>query len=82
MQVLSLVWGMLALLGLFVGFIPCLGALNWVNIPFALVGVIISAVAIAQAKIGAKGMAIAGVVMCSVSVVFGLFRLIIGGGIA
>src|SRR5262249_22255616 len=42
MQVLSLIWGLLALLGMFIGIIPCLGALNWLNIPFAVAGLIVS----------------------------------------
>jgi hypothetical protein len=32
MQILSLVWGILAILGLGIAFIPCLGILNWLNI--------------------------------------------------
>ena len=48
MQILSLVWGILAILGLGVAFVPCLGSLNWLNIPFAVVGLIISIVAKSQ----------------------------------
>jgi hypothetical protein len=46
MQVLSVVWGILALCGMFVAFFPCLGSLNWINIPFSFVGLIISIVAL------------------------------------
>jgi hypothetical protein len=79
--VLSLVWGILALLGMIVGFIPCLGALNWINIPFALVGLIISIVALSSAPEADRGKAIAGIVGCAIAVLFGLVRLAMGGGI-
>ena len=45
MQALSLAWGILAVSGMLVGFIPCFGWLNWINIPFAFVGLIFSVVA-------------------------------------
>ena len=48
MQILSLVWGILAILGLGIAFVPCLGSLNWLNIPFAVVGAIISYTARSQ----------------------------------
>ncbi len=81
MQVVSLVWGILAILGMFIGFFPCLGALNWLNIPFAVVGLIISIVTLAGAKQGSKGGAVAGVVMCGAAALLGLLRLAAGGGI-
>jgi hypothetical protein len=81
MQILSLVWGILAILGMLVGFTPCLGALNWLNIPFAAIGLIISIVAWANAPPGKKGGALGGMVCCAVAVVMGLLRLVIGGGI-
>jgi hypothetical protein len=82
MQVLPLIWGILAGLGMVVGFFPCLGALNWLNIPFTRVGLIVSVISLTQApKDGARGGSIAGVVICAIAVVFGGLRLILGGGI-
>jgi hypothetical protein len=81
MQVLALVWGVLASLGLFIGFFPCLGALNWINIPFAVVGLVVSAIAASQAPPGHKGMANAGVVLCAIASVLGVLRLFLGGGV-
>ncbi len=81
MQILSLVWGVLAFLGMIVGFIPCLGALNWLNIPFAAVGLIVSIVAAANARPSNKGAAVAGVVCNGIAVVIGSIRLAMGGGI-
>ena len=79
MQILSLVWGILAILGLGIAFVPCLGSLNWLNIPFAVVGAIISYTARSQP--GAQGAATAGLVMNVVAIVLGVLRLMIGGGI-
>ena len=81
MQMLGLVWGIVAILGMGVAFIPCLGALNWLNIPFSLVGLIISVVASSQAPPDKKNLAIIGIVLCAFAAVFGLIRLVLGGGI-
>jgi hypothetical protein len=81
MQTLSLIWGILSILGMLVGFMPCLGALNWLNIPLAGIGLIVSVIAVATAKQGKRGGSIAGIVCCGIAVFFGLFRLIAGGGV-
>lgn len=82
MQTLSLIWGILAIMGMIVGFFPCLGALNWINIPFSGVGLIISIVALARATPEEKKTgAIAGTVCCAIAVLLGFIRLILGGGI-
>ena len=80
-QVVSLVWGILAVVGMIVGFFPCLGALNWINIPFAAIGAIIAGVALSQAGTAPRGSAMAGLIMSLVAVLFGLVRLLLGGGI-
>ncbi|MBN2337049.1 MAG: hypothetical protein JXP48_00800 [Acidobacteria bacterium] len=81
MTVLSLIWGILALVGLGIGFIPCLGSLNWLNIPFAGIGLIVGILALLRAVPEKRGGAIAGVVLCAIAVVLGVIRLILGGGI-
>lgn len=81
MQVLSLLWGILAILGMIVAFTPCLGALNWLNIPFSGVGLIISIIALATTKERDKGGSIAGIICCSIAAFFGLIRLIAGAGV-
>jgi hypothetical protein len=78
---LALIWGILALLGLFIGFIPCLGSLNWLNIPFAVVGAILGVIAAASAPPGRRASATGGVVLCLLAIALGVFRLIIGGGL-
>ena len=81
MQVASLVLGILAIAGLLLGMIPCIGWYNWFNIPFSVVGIIVSAIAMTKALPGKKGMAVGGLVMCIVAVIFGGVRLIMGAGV-
>lgn len=47
MGLLSLLWGIFALLWMLLAFIPLLGWGNWFMIPFAVVGAIIAAIGIA-----------------------------------
>lgn len=81
MQTLSLVWGILAILGMLVGLFPCLGSLNWLNIPFSIIGLIISAVGLSRADSSNKNTATAGLVLCIIALVVGMIRLVIGGGV-
>jgi hypothetical protein len=81
MQTLSLVWGILAILGMLTAFFPCLGALNWINIPFSGIGLIIGVLAFAKEKAGNSGGALAGIICCGIALFFGLIRLIAGGGV-
>lgn len=71
MKIIGLILGILAALGMLLAFIPLLGWLNWINIPFAIVGLIFSAIS------KSKG----GTVLCAVAVIFGMIRLALGGGI-
>ena len=82
MKIISLFWGILSLIGMIVGFIPCLGAYNWINIPFASIGLIFSIIAIVNSRPDeSKGSATAGLIMCAAAMIFGLIRLSLGGGI-
>jgi hypothetical protein len=81
LKTLSLIWGILAVLGMAVGFLPCLGALNWLNIPFAIVGFIISAVAFAGAPPNDRNAPVAGMVCCALAIFIGIVRLFAGGGV-
>lgn len=78
MQLLSLIWGMVAMVGFTVAFIPCLGSLNWLNIPFAIVGAIISFVAMNGAPPGRRGTAMVGLILNLIAVVIGFLRLKVG----
>jgi hypothetical protein len=80
-QIVSLVWGVLAFIGMVVAFLPCLGALNWFNIPFAGVGLILSIIAINTSKPENRGIAMVGLACSGTAAVIGVLRLILGGGI-
>lgn len=81
MASLSFTWGLLSLAGLIIAFFPCLGSLNWINIPFAATGLIISLIAVNTASPQDKTKANTGVVLCSLAVVMGIIRLIAGFGV-
>lgn len=82
LKIISLIWGILAVLGMILGFIPCLGAYNWINIPFAGVGLIVGIIAAVNSdEQSSNKAAISGIVMCAAAIIFGAIRLIIGGGV-
>ncbi len=81
MQVLSLAWGILALMGFFVGIFPCLGWVNWFNIPFAMAGLIFGIVAHAMGRPGLRTGSTWAIVLCLIAVLIGLKRLVLGAGI-
>jgi uncharacterized RDD family membrane protein YckC len=81
MQVVGLAWGILAVIGFFVALLPCLGSLNWINIPFSSIGLILNIVALVTAKTPSKGKAIVGLILCAVAVLIGVIRLAAGGGV-
>ncbi len=80
-QLVSLVWGILAIIGMVVGFMPCLGALNWLVVPFAVVGLVVSAIAMRRSEGAGKGGSKAGLVCCGAAALVGFVRLGFGGGI-
>ncbi len=71
MKTLGLILGILAALGMLLAFIPLLGWLNWLNIPFAILGLIFSVI----------GKSRGGTILCIVAILFGMLRLALGGGI-
>lgn len=71
MKLIGRIFGILALFGMLIGFIPLFGWLNWLNIPFAMIGLLFSIL----------GKSKGGIIICVVAIFFGLLRLIIGGGI-
>ncbi|XUX00014.1 MAG: hypothetical protein TUN42_08970 [Dehalogenimonas sp.] len=79
MSIAGFVIGILAFLGFLVGLIPFLGWTNWVNIPFAILGFILSLVGVTRGP--NKGLGIAGLTLCAIAIVVGALRLGAGGGI-
>ena len=79
LSIFSLVWGILAIIGMAVGIIPFVGSLNYLNIPFAVLGFLFSILVIVLSS--KKELAIAGCLLCAVAILFGIIRLAIGFGI-
>ena len=71
MNSLGRIFGVIALLGLIIGFIPLFGWLNWFNIPFAIIGLVFSVLGKSS---GSK-------TICLVAIFLGLLRLLLGGGL-
>ncbi|MFZ4263261.1 hypothetical protein ACFRAE_14570 [Sphingobacterium sp. HJSM2_6] len=71
MKLLGRLFGIFAIIGMLLGMIPLLGWLNWLNIPFAILGLVFSIL----------GKSKGGIIICIVAIFLGLLRLIIGGGI-
>ena len=81
MQTICLAWGIMSIIGMVIAFLPCIGALNWINIPFSGLGLIIcigvQAISRKRFKIGS----LTGAVLCGTAIGIGLLRLGIGFGI-
>ena len=81
MGLVSLLWGIVAMVWMIFALIPLLGWGNWFLIPFAAVGAIIAAIGIALTSPGHRGRAKAGLVLNGLVLVVAAFRLMLGGGI-
>ena len=79
LSIFSLIWGILAIIGMAVAIIPFLGTLNYLNIPFAIFGLLFSLFALIVSS--KKEIAVAGCVLCGVAIFLGAIRLVLGFGI-
>ena len=77
MSIIGLLWGIVAFILMLVGLIPFLGWLNWLIIPFAAVGLILSAVGYMRRRSPAG---LAGIILGGVVILVGIARLSLGGG--
>lgn len=72
MNTASIIFGILGILGLGLGFLPLLGWTNWfVTLPLGIVGLVL----------GAMSKERGGLVLCAVVLVLAAVRLLLGGGI-
>ena len=81
MGLISLLWGIVAMIWMVIVLIHFLGWGNWLLIPFAAVGAIIAAIGILFTSPGNRGRAKTGLVLNGIVIVVGIVRLGIGGGI-
>lgn len=71
MKIIARIWAILTVLLILIAFIPLLGWLNWLAVPFAIIGLLLAVI----------GKSNGSVVICSVAIVAGILRLIWGWGI-
>lgn len=73
--------GIVAISFMLIGFIPCLGWLNYLNLTFSFITIILSIVALASAKSdSARSAAVLGIALVVMAICLGVGRLILGGG--
>ena len=63
MGLISVLWGIVAMLWMVLAFIPLLGWGNWFMIPFAVMGAIIAAIGMAMTSPGNRGRAKTGLIL-------------------
>lgn len=80
MGLISLVWGIVALLWMVLAFIPLLGWGNWFLIPFAAMGAVIAAIGLLFTHASKRSRAKTGLLLNGIVIVVGVIRLSIGGG--
>ena len=81
MGLISLIWGIFAMLWMVLALIPLLGWGNWFLIPFAAVGAIIAAIGIALTSREKRSRAKAGLVLNGIVIIVAMWRLGLGGGV-
>ena len=81
MGLISLLWGVVAMLWMLLALIPLIGWGNWFLIPFAAIGAIIAAIGIAITSREKRGRAKAGLVLNAIVIVVAVVRLHLGGGL-
>lgn len=77
---IAFVWGILAIVGMGVGFFPWLAAWSWVNLPFAVLGASVGIASIFTGKDGGTKSAVIGIALCMVASIVGLLRLVVMEG--
>ena len=81
MGLVSVMWGIVALLWMLLALVPLLGWGNWFLIPFAAAGAIIGAIAMAFTAPAHRGRAKTGLLLNVVVIVVAVIRLHLGGGL-
>jgi hypothetical protein len=81
MGLISVLWGIFAMLWMLLALVPLLGWGNWFLIPFAAVGAIIAAIAMVFTAPANRGRAKTGLVLNVVVIVVAVIRLHLGGGV-
>lgn len=82
LNIIALVMSMLSILGMILGLIPCFGALNWLNIPFAIATLVVGIVGYIQTPpYQDKKYPKLAILLSTIAILVGMVRLMLGGGI-
>ena len=81
MGLISLLWGIVAMLWMLLALVPFLGWGNWLLIPFAAVGAIIGAIGLAITRHEKRGRAKAGLLLNGIVIIVAIVRLNLGMGV-
>ncbi len=81
MQAVRLLWGLVAIFGMMIAMVPLLGALNWLNIPFAFFGLLISSLTLGTSNDKPCRGSAAGMALCATAIGLGMIRLFLGCGL-
>ena len=76
---IGFILGIVAICVFVIALVPCFGCINWLNIPFAVVGAIVNIIVIAQGNSPQKN--ITALILCGIAIVIGAIRLVLGAGI-
>lgn len=71
MKIIAWIFAAITIVLLLIAFIPLLGWLNWLVVPFAVLGLVFALLAKSSGS----------TVVCCVAIVLGMLRLMLGGGI-
>ena len=75
MGLLSLLWGIVAMIWMVFALVPLISLSNWLLIPFAALGAIIAALGILFTRSGKRGRAKTGLVLNAIVIVVAIARL-------
>ncbi len=81
MGLISVLWGIVAMVWMVIALIPVIGITNWLLIPFAAIGAIIAAIGIALSRPGHRGRAKTGLVLNGLVIIVAVLRLGLFGGL-
>jgi DNA-directed RNA polymerase subunit RPC12/RpoP len=79
LQWVVLVWGIISFIVMGIAFMPLMGMLNWINIPFSGIGFLVGLITIFTGR-PRKWPSIVGTVLCLFAVVAGTIKIISGVG--
>nr|WP_240096575.1 hypothetical protein [Thermomonas flagellata] len=81
MGLLSLLWGIVALVWMVLALLPVVGITNWLLIPFAALGAILAALGLLVTRRERNARAKAGLAVNLLVIVVAVWRLGLGGGL-